>query len=150
VVIRVTQRTPVAWTRTVLTAPPVALLDGDGRVLARTAAPPPGLVQVAGVGVAGAPGSHVARTDALRALAALPEALRARVTRLVLRPADGPVLVLGAADPAVHEVQLGSLARVRAKATSALAVRDTLAAQGKCVAVVGVSVPDAPFTTGSC
>ncbi len=62
VVIRVTERTPVAWTRTVLTAPPIAVLDGAGRVLARTDAPPPGLAQVAGVGVAGAPGSHVART----------------------------------------------------------------------------------------
>jgi hypothetical protein len=150
VVIQVTERAPVAFTRTVLTAPPVALLDGDGRVLARTDAPLPGLVQVAGVGVAGAAGSHVARTDALRALAALPDALRAQVTRLVLRPAVGPVLVLGAPDAAAHEVELGSLARVRAKATSALAVLETLRAQGTCVAVVGVSVPDAPFTKGTC
>jgi len=150
VVIRVTERVPVAYTRTVLTAPPVALLDGDGRVLARTGATLPGLVQVAGVGVAGAPGSHVPRTDALRALAALPDALRTQVTRLVLRPTVGPVLVLGAPDAAAHEVELGSLARVGAKATSALAVLEALRAQGTCVAVLGVSVPDAPFTKGTC
>ena len=99
--------------------------------------------------MAGAPGSRVPRTDALRALAALPDALRAQVTRLVLRPTVGPVLVLGAPDAAAHEVELGSLAGVGAKATSALGARGTAGA-GPCVAVLGVSVPDAPFTKGAC
>ncbi len=149
VVIRVTERVPVAWTRSAAPTPPrVAVLDRDGRVLARTTAPPAGLVHVIGVGDPGVPGSRVVRAPALGALAALPEALRAQVLRFVLRPQDGPVLVLGGPDAVAREVQLGTLDRLQAKATAALAVLDALRARGTHVRVLGVQVPDAPFTRG--
>jgi cell division protein FtsQ len=147
VVIRVTERVPVGWTRTAPGATPVAVLDRDGRVLQKVPTPPPLLIEVTGVGVADAPGTHVARPAALHALAGLPDALRAQVARFEIRPKVGPVLVLAGTDPIVDEVQLGSLGRVRAKATAALAVLDTLRAQDAHRHVLGVQVPDAPFTT---
>ena len=146
VTIRVTLRVPVGWTRSANPTPPrVAVLDGDGRVLARTTAPPPGLVHVVGVGEPGALGSRVPRVGALRAIETLPAALRAQVVRLVLRPTDGPVLVLGPGAVA-REIQLGTFARLDAKATAASAVLEALAAQGTHVRILGVQVPDAPFT----
>ncbi len=149
VVVRVTERVPVAWTRSTAPTPPrIAVLDRDGRVLARTTAPPAGLIHVLGVGDPGVPGSRVARAPALGALAALPEALRAQVLRFVLRPKDGPVLVLGGPAAVAREVQLGSLDRLDAKATAALAVLDALRAGGTHVRILGVQVPDAPFTRG--
>ena len=146
VVIRVTLRVPIAWSRAVRTAPPVAVLDRDGRVLARISAPLPGLVQVDGVGFAGAPGSRVSDAAALRALAGLPDALRTQVASFVIRPQEGPVLVLAGPDPVAAEIHLGSLAQMRAKGTAAVAVLDRLRAEGRHVRVLGVQVPDAPVT----
>jgi cell division protein FtsQ len=146
VVIRVTLRTPIAWTNAVRSAPPVAVLDRDGRVLARTGAPLPGLVRADGVGIAGALGSRVSGAAALRALGGLPAALRTQVASFAIRPGVGPVLVLAGPDPVAAEIHLGSLAQMRAKATAALAVLDRLAAQGSHVRVLGVQVPDAPVT----
>jgi cell division protein FtsQ len=147
VVIRVTERVPIAWNRTAISATPVAILDRNGRVLQLVPAPPPGLIRVKGVGVAGAPGTQVARSAALHALADLPDALRTQVARLVIRSDDGPVLVLAGPDAPVDEVALGSFANVRAKATAALAVLDSLRVQQTHRHVLDVQVPDAPFTT---
>src|SRR5207248_10517923 len=109
--------------------------------------PPPGLIRVKGVGVSRAPGTRVTRSAALRALAALPDALRAQVAGFVIRSGQGPVLVLAGPDAPVDEVTLGSLGRIRAKATAALAVLDSLRAQHIHRHALGVQVPDAPFTT---
>jgi hypothetical protein len=149
VVIRVTPRSPVAWVRSGVPVTPVAILDRDGRAIALAAAPPPGLPQVAGVGVAGRPGARVDEPAVLRALVALPPALRLQVVAFALRDQQGPVLVLGGPEPVVGEIRLGSLARLRAKATAALAVIDAQRAAGERVRVLGVQVPDAPYTEGS-
>jgi cell division protein FtsQ len=146
VVIRVTTRVPVAWAATGAAGAPVAVVDRDGRVVDRAATPPPGLVQVVGVKVVAEPGAHAASPDAFRALAALPAALRSQVARYEQRPNVGPVLVLGGPTPIVGEIRLGSLDQLRAKATAALAVMDAQRAQDARVAVLGVQVPDAPWT----
>jgi cell division septal protein FtsQ len=149
VVIRVTPRLPVAWADARVTTTPVAILDRDGRVIALAATAPAGLPRVVGVGEPGAAGSHVANRVALAALASLPAALRLQVARFEIRPQDGPVLVLGGAAPTVDEIRLGSLARLPAKATAALAVMESLGARSARAHVLGVQVPDAPYTAGS-
>jgi cell division protein FtsQ len=148
VVIRVTPRVPVAWVPNPNPATPVAIVDRDGRVISVTAAAPAGLPRMAGVGLAGGPGTRVERAP-LRALAGLPPALRSQVVRFEARASDGPVLVLGGAAPVATEIHLGSLEGMTAKATAALAVMDTLRAQGARVRILGVQVPDAPFTKGN-
>ena len=148
VVIRVTPRVPVAWLRTGASANPFAIADRTGRIIG-VAATPPALPRIAAAGVSGTPGTRVARPEIVRALAALPDALRAQVLRFVVRSRDGPVLVLGGPAPVATEIHLGSFAQLRAKATAALAVMDTLAARGQTVRVLGVQVPDAPYTRGS-
>jgi cell division protein FtsQ len=148
VVIRVTPRVPVAWVPNPNPATPVAVVDRDGRVISVTTVAPAGLPRMAGVGLAGRPGTRVERAP-LRALAALPPVLRSQVVRFEARAADGPVLVLGGAAPVATEIHLGSLVGMGAKATAALAVMDTLRAQGTRVRILGVQVPDAPFTKGT-
>jgi cell division protein FtsQ len=147
--IQVTPRVPVAWLRTNRPTDPNAVLDRHGRVITMVATPPPGLPRVRGVGPASEPGAHVAAPGVLRALSELPAPLRSQVSRFEVRPDEGPVLVLGGAAPVAQEIRLGSLAQLRAKATAALAVMDAQQARGERVRIVGVQVPDAPYTQGS-
>jgi len=148
VVIRVTPRVPVAWVPNPNPATPVAVVDRDGRVMSVTTAAPAGLPRMAGVGLAGVPGTRVEAAP-LRALASLPPTLRSQVVRFEARASDGPVLVLGGAAPVVTEIHLGSLDDLSAKATAAVAVMDSLRAQGARARILGVQVPDAPYTKGT-
>jgi cell division protein FtsQ len=148
VVIRVTPRVPVAWVPSAKPATPVAVVDRDGRVVGVTKAAPPGLPRMTGLRPAGGPGTSVERAP-FRALAALPQVLRSQVVRFDARGADGPVLVLGGGAPLVREIHLGSLDDLTAKATAAVAVMDTLRTQGTRVRILGVQVPDAPYTKGA-
>ena len=145
------QRAPVALDPDrASTAPPVAVLDRDGRVLARTDAPPPGLGRWRGWGWPARPAATWRAPTRSARSPALPDALRSQVTRFVLRAEDGPgARARRRRTRSRREVQLGSLARVRAKATAALAVLDTLRARRATrVRVLGVQVPDAPVTDG--
>jgi cell division protein FtsQ len=145
VVIKVTERLPLGWMRAG-TAPPVAVLDGEGRVLERVDTPPAGLTRVRGLGEVGAPGTRLARPEVMHAFADLPPLLRAAATRFDVRSDDGPVLVLGDPNAAAGEIRFGSLTDMQAKATAALAVMASLGANGEQVAHVDVQVPDAPVT----
>ncbi|MGZ4797424.1 MAG: cell division protein FtsQ/DivIB [Acidimicrobiia bacterium] len=140
--IRVTERVPIAWARAA-GADPVAVLDADGRVISRVATPPPGLMRVTGVSP-GAAGTRAPRSDAIRALAALPVRLRAMGERFGVTKA-GPVLVL-VTNPVAEQVRFGDASDIRQKSVAALAVIDSLATQGRHVKVVGVDVPGAPWT----
>ena len=148
VVIRVTERVPVAWTRSAAPTPPrVAVLDRDGRVLARTTAPPAGLVHVIGVGDPGVPGSRVA--PARRRSARSPRCPR----RCGPRWCDSSCVPRTArcsswAAPtrwrarSSSERSTGSRRRPRRHWPCST----PCAARGTHVRVLGVQVPDAPFT----
>lgn len=72
-----------------------ALVDGDGRVLEMSAAPPPGFMLLANVPLPGAPGSTIdpSASDALAVARVMPASLRLKVSTVVAQP-DGVVLRL--------------------------------------------------------
>ncbi len=146
VVITVTERQPVAWIHST-GANPFAAVDGTGRVLDRSATPPAGLPEVVGAGTVAVPGHRVIADAPFRGLAALPEALRTRTVRFELRQGSG-VLTIDGAPPTAGEIQFGPITDMAHKGAAALAVLDALVAKGQRVAVLGVQVPDTPFTSG--
>lgn len=142
----VTERVPAAWVRRAPGA--VAIVDRSGRVLADATQPPEGLPEVQGVSPVPAPGGHLDARGP-RAVAELPDALRAQVGALAL-DRDEAVLYLapppGGAAPATGEVRLGPLESVGAKGAAALAVLDELASVHERVRYLDVRVPGAPTT----
>lgn len=72
-----------------------ALVDGDGRVLELSAAPPSGFMLLANVALPGSPGSTLdaSASDALAVARAMPASLRPKVSTVVAQ-ADGVVLRL--------------------------------------------------------
>jgi cell division protein FtsQ len=83
-----------------------ALVDGDGRVLETSPAPPVGFMLLANVPAPGAPGTTIdaSASDALGVARVMPASLRSKVSSLViedegvvLRLVDGGVVRLGAA-----------------------------------------------------
>lgn len=143
VVIDVVERDPVAWAAA--PAPDdTALLDASGRVIARVAEPPTGLLRLEGVS-AGAVGSRVAHADSLRQVGRLPVELRLMTDHVALTPRGGAVLVLRAGDHGAARVVLGDATRTAHKGAVALALLADLRARGEARDTVDVTVPDAPF-----
>jgi len=135
--IRVTERVPAAWVRR---APDrVAVLDGDGRVLADAPEPPAGIPELTGTGSIPVPGGVVRPARVAGIVGLLGPELRADV--IGVRAGGGAVVLLRRDGP---EVRLGAPVRVGEKSRVALAVLRALAAPFP--AYVDVSVPDAPVT----
>jgi cell division protein FtsQ len=138
--VAVVERTPVAAVSA--GAAGFALVDGDGRVLQNSPAPPTGFVVLANVPVPGPPGSTVdpSASDALVVARAMPASLRPQVSTIavedggvVLRLVAGGVVRLGPA------TDLGSKLR---DATTMLAEADLTN-----VCAIDVRVPGAPSLT---
>jgi cell division protein FtsQ len=132
----ITERTAVA----VVTAGSAgfALVDGDGRVLETSPAPPPGFVLLANVPLPGAPGSSIdpSAADALAVARVMSSSLRTKVSTVVaeldgvvLRLVAGGVVRLGppvdldpklrAAETVLTEVDLTDLCTVDVRVASA-------------------------------
>lgn len=145
--IHVVERAPVAWAADAAGIP--WLVDGTGRVLGRTEAPPGGLVEVRGLEAIGAPGRGVRPRAVVRLLAAIDAQLGRYVGR-VERRRGGVVLVLRAAPdgsvPPVGEVRLGAARDPERQSAVAAAV---LAAMDARAGYLDVRAPDAPVTGGA-
>ena len=137
-------------TTTVPPAGPPRLVDRAGRVLATTAAPPPGLPEIRGARVPGA-GGTIRPAGAARALAALPVALRQQVVAVEVTPRSGDLVLVLATQPKVRptarRIVLGRADRARAKGEVALTVLGALTAAKQSVTTIDVSVPSAPATS---
>jgi cell division protein FtsQ len=139
--VAVTERTPVAATP----APGGwALVDATGRVLARSAAPPPGLPHLSAVPAAGVPGTRLAAVAApvVQVAATLPPAFRGQVTGVVLQPGGQVGLTL--TTPVT--IDLGTTADLATKYEDAAALLAGAALHPG--DAIDVSVPDAPVVTG--
>jgi hypothetical protein len=160
--IEVTERDPVAWTTVTAEdgqaderatggergeSAPVVLMDARGRVIEEAPVAPPGLVEVHGLGSLPAVGRAVRPAGAVTLLAALPEALRARVAAVTVDHGEATLTLAERDDgtPTAQEVRLGEMRDVRAKAVAALAVLDALDGD---VGYLDVRVPSAPATGG--
>jgi cell division protein FtsQ len=136
VLVVITERTAVA--AVLAGADGFALVDGDGRVLERNPAPPPGYLLLANVPLAGPPGSTIGEgaSDALAVARVMPESLRPKVSTVevqadgvVLRLVDGGVVRLGpatdldpklrAADTVLTAVDMTNLCAVDVRVASA-------------------------------
>ena len=117
----------------------VALVDASGRVLAWSAAPPPGLVLGAPV-TPGRPGTVLAGAaqPALAVGSALPAALRGRVRQVTVDARGAVTLDLGGGVRAV----LGRTDQMAAKLTALASVLAGAHVAGP--AVIDVTVPDEP------
>ncbi len=146
VVITVTERVPVAFTRTT-GALPIAVVDGSGRVIRLVAVPPPALPEVVGSGGVVTPGRTVAGAAAYRGLAALPASLRLVARTLTIRAGIGSLTISGS-PPAADTVVFGPMTEMARKGTAAMAVLDDLVGHNQRVGVLDVTVPDAPVTKG--
>lgn len=143
VAVRVTERQPVGWTRA--TGPmPVALVDGSGRVVSRSPAPPPDLPEVLEVN-GGAPGTTVTRPELFGGLGQLPVAVRTLASNWSLRNGVAVMTVRGS-PPAVRHIRFGSLHDLAAKGAAAVAVIADLDRRGQRVRWLDVTVPAAPST----
>ncbi len=144
VVITVTERHGVGWTRDA-SPTPISIVDGTGRVLERATTAPDGLPEVVGSGDPAAIGTRVQHPEIFRVLAALPDALRLVTLRSTVKGGEA-TLTLRGDPPEAAEVQLGTMTRVRAKAATALAVLDALRTRSERVQILDVRVPTAPAT----
>ena len=138
---------------TTTTAPvlgPPRLVDRSGRVLATSAAPPPGLPEIRGAKVPGA-GGRIAPVGAARAIAAIPADLRRQVVALEVDPRTGDLVLILATQPKVRptarRIVLGSAARAQVKGQVALSVLAALTSARQSVTTIDVSVPSAPATS---
>jgi cell division protein FtsQ len=114
-----------------------ALVDGDGRVLEMTPAPPDGFMLLANLALPGSPGSTLdpSATDALAVARAMPSSLRTKVSTVVtqadgveLRLVAGGVVRLGppsdleaklrAADTVLRQVDTTNLCAIDVKVAS--------------------------------
>lgn len=144
VVITVTERRAVAWTRDA-SPTPISIVDGSGRVLERSTVAPDALPEVVGSGRSPAVGTRVQRPEVFRSLEAFPQALRLVTLRLTVRGGEVTVTLRGDR-PEAAEVQLGRMTAVRAKGVAALAVLDALRIRADRVQTLDVRVPTAPAT----
>ena len=149
VVISVTERQPVAWVRT-SGSMPFATVDGDGRILRLSAAPPPLLAEVVRRGApnaapVGTPGRRVAEPTPFRGLRALPSALRLQVRSVAPRGREW-IMTIGGDPPIVGEIRFGPMTDMARKSESALAVIEELGRRGRRAASLDVSVPGSPIT----
>ena len=135
--IRVTERVPAAWVRR--SPDEVAVLDGDGRVLADAPAPPADLPELTGAATVPPPGGTARPVGVAGVLGRLAPELRAEVVGV--SAANGNVVLVRREGP---EVRLGAPVRVGEKSRVARAVLRTLTAPFP--AYLDVSVPDAPVT----
>ncbi|MFM7616367.1 MAG: cell division protein FtsQ/DivIB [Actinomycetes bacterium] len=131
-------------------AGPPRLIDRSGRVLATTAAPPPGLPELRGVRVPEA-GRRITPAGAARAVAAIPADLRRQVVALEVDPRTRDLVLLLATQPKVRptarRIVLGDATRARAKGEVALTVLGALTSARQSVTTIDVSVPTAPATS---
>jgi cell division protein FtsQ len=141
--IRLTEREPVAVTQ----AEPgsMAVIDGTGRVLEWTAAPPPGLPVLAGLPPAGRPGTTlgVDGVATLRVAVALPAELRARTAGLAPAPGSGGEVELRLNPEGM--VRLGPPEDLDAKFTAIRAVLAQVDLRN--LAVLDVRRPENPVLT---
>ncbi|MEP6624227.1 MAG: FtsQ-type POTRA domain-containing protein [Acidimicrobiia bacterium] len=146
VVITVTERVAVAWTRTA-GALPIAEVDATGRVIRLVAQPPTPLPEVVGTGGVATPGRTLADAAAYRGLAELPASLRLLAGTLTFRDGGGQLTISGA-PPAADTIAFGPMTDMDQKGLAAMAVLNDLVAQNQRVGVLDVSVPSAPVTKG--
>jgi cell division protein FtsQ len=143
--VTITERTPVATVAAGQAG--FALVDSTGRVLETTAAPPPGLVVLANVPAAGAPGTELApeASDVLTVARTLLPPLVPKVAAVAAAP-DGVELQLVAGG----KVRLGPATGVLAKLVAADTVLSQLDVHQLCA--LDVRVASAPSLTqgGSC
>lgn len=126
-------------------AEPVAVVDREGRVIARVAVAPPGLPEIVGAGAAPALGQRLALAAAARGLAAMSPQLRVGVSRfIVLKGVASARLSKGL--QSVTVIRFGRVEDMRAKSEAALAVMDDLTRRAQRVRLLDVSVPSAPAT----
>jgi cell division protein FtsQ len=138
--VEITERTAVA----VVTAGSAgfALVDGDGRVLELSPAPPPGFVLLANVPLPGPPGSTVdaSASDALLVARSIPASLGPKVSTVVAET-DGVVLRLVAGGV----IRLGPATDLGPKLRAADTVLDEVDTTDLCA--VDVRVASAPSLT---
>lgn len=137
-------------TTTVPVLGPPRLVDREGRVLATSAAPPPGLPEIRGAKVPAA-GRTIAPAGAARAIAAIPIDLRRQVVALEVDPRTGDLVLVLATQPKVRptarRIVLGSAVRAKVKGQVALSVLAALTTSRQSVTTIDVSVPSAPATS---
>ncbi|HZJ27899.1 MAG TPA: FtsQ-type POTRA domain-containing protein [Acidimicrobiia bacterium] len=128
-------------------APSVVLLDTGGRVIEDTVMPPPGLVQIQGLGELPAVGEPVRPMGAVTLLGDLPELLRVQVTAVTVDHGEVTLALAPRVDgrPSAQEIRLGVLRDVPAKGVAAAAVLEALDVG---VGYLDVRVPTAPATGG--
>ncbi len=146
VVITVTERVPVAWTRTTGTVP-IAVVDASGRVIRLVAQPPPALPEVVAPGGVVVPGATVTDAVAYRGLGALPAPLRLLARTLTVRAGEGRLTISGS-PPVADTVAFGPMTGMRQKGIAAMAVLNDLVSRDQRDGVLDVSVPGAPTTQG--
>lgn len=141
--IRLTEREPVAVTEAEPGA--MALIDGTGRVLEWTSAPPPGLPVLAGLPPAGPPGTTlgVGGVATLEVAVALPAELRARIAGLAPAPGSGGEVELRLNPEGM--VRLGPPDDLEAKFTAIRAVLAQVDVRN--LAVLDVRRPENPVLT---
>ena len=145
-----TTTTAAPTTTTAAALGPPRLIDRAGRVLATSAAPPPGLPEIRGAKVPGA-GDRISPVGAARAIAEIPIDLRRQVVALEVDPRSGDLVLDLATQPKVRptarRIVLGSADRARVKGQVALSVLAALTASRQFVTTIDVSVPSAPATS---
>lgn len=155
--ITVLERSPVAWVRRPVpagspegTLGAIVLVDRSGRVLGDEAQPPVGLPELIGMSRVPDRGDRIEPSAPARAIAQLPDALRAQTATLHRRGGQAVLELVkelpGGAQPAAGEVKLGNLEAIGAKGAAALAVLDQLFAGREDVGYIDVRVPGAPAT----
>lgn len=138
----VTERAPVASVP--VDGGQVALVDASGRVLAKVAATPPGVIEVDGVPAPGAPGSRLSGPAAgpIAVVAALPDGIRGRIGSVVADP-GGEVQLRLAGSHAI--VRIGTLDGLDAKMVALATLLSR--ADTRDLASIDVRVPAAPVLT---
>ncbi len=144
VIITVRERRAVGVTRGT-GVEPVAVVDREGRVIARVTAAPPGLPEIVGAGPVPALGQRLALAVAPRGLAAMSPQLRVAVSRFIVSKGVATARLAKGSQP-VTVIRFGRIEDMRAKSEVALAVMDDLARRAQRVRLLDVSVPSAPAT----
>jgi cell division protein FtsQ len=155
--ITVLERSPIAWVRRPVpsgspegTLGAIVVVDRSGRVLGDEPQPPVGLPELIGVTRVPDRGDRITPAAPARAIAELPDALRAQTASLHRRHGQAVLELVrelaGGAKPAAGEVKLGNFQAIGAKGAAALAVLDQLFAGREQVGYIDVRVPGAPAT----